>query len=214
MLSSPQLDTRELFRAVAPAMRRCCSADVAALSLLRCGGARACGITSATRPTTFPRCPMCRMPTQSTLDGSASGYVFRTGQPRIFSLAESRAVSRKRFILARGIQSACCGAAGDGARHSRHAQPRGVCRGRVLGGPVPAADARGRPDRDRRAQRLLLPAHRGTERAAGAREAVSRRRDPQRSSVRGDHRPQPGARPRAAGDRDGGAHRFDGADPR
>src|SRR5690606_35131119 len=28
-----QLDTRELFRAVAPALRRCCSADVAALSV-------------------------------------------------------------------------------------------------------------------------------------------------------------------------------------
>src|SRR5512138_2974011 len=28
-----ELDTRELFRAVAPALRRCCSADVAALAI-------------------------------------------------------------------------------------------------------------------------------------------------------------------------------------
>ena len=35
-----QLDTRDLFRAVAPALRRCCSADVAALEPVRSGGGR------------------------------------------------------------------------------------------------------------------------------------------------------------------------------
>jgi formate hydrogenlyase transcriptional activator len=47
------------------------------------------------------------LPPESTLDGSASGYVFKTGQPRAFSAEELEAFPESAFIRARGIRSAC-----------------------------------------------------------------------------------------------------------
>jgi formate hydrogenlyase transcriptional activator len=48
------------------------------------------------------------VPTESTLDGSASGYVFKTGEPRVFSPADLDSFPESAFIRARGIRSACC----------------------------------------------------------------------------------------------------------
>ncbi len=101
-----QLDTRELFRAVAPALRRCCSADVAALSLYdEEAGVLRHHVCDA--PEDFCLRSSVPMADESTLDGSASGYVFRTGQPKIFSLSDLEAFPESAFIRARGIRSAC-----------------------------------------------------------------------------------------------------------
>src|SRR5689334_22540744 len=78
------LDTRELFRAVAPALRRCVSADVAALSLYDPeAGVLRHHVCDA--PEDFCARSAMPMAEASTLDGSASGFVFKTGKPRIFS---------------------------------------------------------------------------------------------------------------------------------
>jgi formate hydrogenlyase transcriptional activator len=101
-----QLDTRELFRAVAPAIRRCCSADVAALSLYDPdAGVLRHHVCDA--PENFCARSDVPMVLESTLDGSASGYVFRTGEPRAFSLADLERFPESWFIRARGIRSAC-----------------------------------------------------------------------------------------------------------
>jgi formate hydrogenlyase transcriptional activator len=101
-----ELDTRELFRAVAPAIRRCCRADVASLSLYDPdAGVLRHHVCDA--PEDFCTRSDVPMPTEITLDGSASGYVFKTGEPRIFSLADLDRLPESRFITARGIRSAC-----------------------------------------------------------------------------------------------------------
>jgi formate hydrogenlyase transcriptional activator len=101
-----ELDTRALFRAVAPAIRRCCSADVAALSLYDAeAGVLRHHVCDA--PEDFASGSDVPVPTESTLEGSASGSVFRTGHPRIFSLAELEQFPESRFITSRGIRSAC-----------------------------------------------------------------------------------------------------------
>jgi formate hydrogenlyase transcriptional activator len=101
-----QLDTRELFRAVAPALRRCCYADVAALSLYDpeagvlvhhvCDAPEHFAAASDVPPAPF-----------STLNGSAAGLVFTTGEPRVFSLSELERFPESAWIRARGIRSAC-----------------------------------------------------------------------------------------------------------
>jgi formate hydrogenlyase transcriptional activator len=101
-----QLDTRDLFRAVAPALRRCCCADVAALSLFDAdAGVLRHHVCDA--PGDFCASSDVPMIDESTLDGSASGYVFKTGEPRIFSLRDLEAFPESAFIRARGIRSAC-----------------------------------------------------------------------------------------------------------
>ena len=110
-----QLDIQELFRAVAPALRRFCRADVAALTLFdaEAGVLRkhACDV-----PANF--CPSMRdaeegarihtpPPVPLTLDGSPSGLVFRTGSPRVFSEADLATFPDAGFIRERGIRSAC-----------------------------------------------------------------------------------------------------------
>ena len=102
-----QLDTRDLFRAVAPAIRRCCSADVASLSLFDAeAGVLRHHVCDA--PESFRECAEgLPIPTSSTLDGSAAGYVFKTGEPRVFSLADLDRFPESGFIRSRGIQSAC-----------------------------------------------------------------------------------------------------------
>ena len=47
------------------------------------------------------------MASESTLDGSASGHVFKTGKPRVFSASELDEFPESAFIRARGIRSAC-----------------------------------------------------------------------------------------------------------
>jgi formate hydrogenlyase transcriptional activator len=102
-----QLDTRELFRAVAPALRRCCSADVAALSLYDPdAGVLRHHVCDA--PEDFCTRSDVPMATESTLEGSAAGHVFTTGKPRAFSRADLDAFPESAFIRSRGIRSACC----------------------------------------------------------------------------------------------------------
>ena len=101
-----QLDTRELFRAVAPALRRCCSADVAALSLYDAdAGVLRHHVCDA--PQNF--CASSGVPeaVDRSLDGSASGLVFRSGKPRIFSLSDLERFPDSAFVRERGIRSVC-----------------------------------------------------------------------------------------------------------
>ena len=113
-----QLDTRELFRAVAPALRRCCCADVAALSVFDPEAGRAAS-SRVRRARRFLQCLRCaEVPTESTLDGSAAGHVFKTGKPRVFSHFRSGCLPESAFIRSRGIRSGLRGTARDGARHS------------------------------------------------------------------------------------------------
>ena len=101
-----QLDTRELFRAVAPALRRCCSADVAALSLFDPeAGVLRHHVCDA--PEDFHTKSHVPMVSESTLEGSASGHVFKTGKPRVFSQSDLDDFPESAFIRARGIRSAC-----------------------------------------------------------------------------------------------------------
>ncbi len=100
------LDTRELFRAVAPALRRCCSADVASLSLFdEEAGVLRHHVCDASEE--FRYASDVPVPTESTLGGSASGHVFTTGRPAIFSPADLDRYPESAFIRARGIMSAC-----------------------------------------------------------------------------------------------------------
>jgi formate hydrogenlyase transcriptional activator len=101
-----QLDTRELFRAVAPALRRCCSADVAALSVFDPeAGVLRHHVCDA--PDDFCAASDVEIPTESTLGGSAAGHVFTTGKPRVFSISELDAFAESGFIRSRGIRSVC-----------------------------------------------------------------------------------------------------------
>ena len=101
-----ELDTRELFRAVAPALRRSCCADVAALAIF---DAESGILRHHVCDTPADFCSPGEIPEtlERSLDGSASGIVFRTGEPRIFSLAELEALSDSGFIRERGIRSVC-----------------------------------------------------------------------------------------------------------
>ena len=101
-----ELDTRELFRAVAPALRRCCSADVAALSVYD-AEANVLRHHVCDAPDGFAAASDVPLPGESTIEGSATGYVFRTGEPRVFSASELDAFPESAFIRSRGIQSAC-----------------------------------------------------------------------------------------------------------
>ena len=47
------------------------------------------------------------MPSESTIDGSAAGHVFKTGEPRVFSAFELEAYPESAFILSRGIRFVC-----------------------------------------------------------------------------------------------------------
>ena len=101
-----QLDTRELFRAVAPAIRRCVNADVAALSVYdEDAGVLRHHVCDAADD--FCNEPGPPPPTESTLDDSATGYVFKTKQPAIFSARQLAIYPGSAFILARGIRSVC-----------------------------------------------------------------------------------------------------------
>jgi formate hydrogenlyase transcriptional activator len=100
------LDTRELFKAVAPAIRRCVCADVAALSVYD-EEANVLRHHVCDAPEGFATCSEVAVPEASTIEGSAAGYVFKTNQPRVFDVAALEAFSESAFIRTRGIQSVC-----------------------------------------------------------------------------------------------------------
>ena len=100
-----QLDTRELFRAIAPALRRCCSADIAALSLFD-EETRMLRHHVCDAPPDFITLSDIQPVAEHSLDGSAAGSVFKAGKPRIFSLADLQGYPECDFICARGIRSA------------------------------------------------------------------------------------------------------------
>ncbi len=152
-----QLDTRELFRAVAPALRRCCSADVAALSssipMPAC-----CATTSATRPRTSARGRTCRCRRRARSTAPRRDMFSRRASRGSSRLRTSTAFPRARFIRARGIRSACS---------VPLATAHGILGTLSLGafsddafpcGSVPAADA-GRRDRSRSPCAMPCPTH-------------------------------------------------------
>jgi formate hydrogenlyase transcriptional activator len=100
-----QLDTRALFSAVAPALRRCCNADMAALTLYDADA----GVLRKHACDSEGRDPSQQPPAvEHSLDGSPSGLVFREGKPRLFSRDDLLSFPESReFLLERGIQSAC-----------------------------------------------------------------------------------------------------------
>ena len=100
------LDTRELFAAVAPALRRCCSADVAALAVYD-PEANVLRHHVCDAPPNFCSPEELTPLLDRPVDGSASGLVFSSGQPRIFSGAELEAFPGTAFIRRHGIHSVC-----------------------------------------------------------------------------------------------------------
>ncbi len=98
-----QLDTRALFAAVAPALKRCCSAEFAALTLFepetRVLRKHACdGPGLPPSPT-----PVVELP----IDASLSGISFKTGRPHIFSHEDLLQYPETRRLADAGVRSAC-----------------------------------------------------------------------------------------------------------
>ncbi|HXE79272.1 MAG TPA: sigma 54-interacting transcriptional regulator [Vicinamibacterales bacterium] len=110
-----QLDIQDLFRAVAPALRRFCRADVAALTLYdeEAGVLRkhACDVPGGFCTTGEHVEDDGRVhvppPASLTIDGTPSGLVFRTGVPRVFSEADLAAFPDAGYLRERGIRSGC-----------------------------------------------------------------------------------------------------------
>ena len=98
------LDTRELFRAVAPALRRCCRADLLALTLFdhESNVLRkfVCDAPPGLAPSQLPS------PEDLLLDGSASGLVFKTARPLIFSDRELEGYSDTKKLIGLGVRVA------------------------------------------------------------------------------------------------------------
>ena len=100
-----QLDTRALFQAVAPALKRCCGADMASLTLydpetrmLRkhvCNG-----------PEEMKDIPGLAPPAIDLPLSSPTGQVFTSGKPRVFSLPELMRYPETELLVARGVRSA------------------------------------------------------------------------------------------------------------
>jgi formate hydrogenlyase transcriptional activator len=98
-----QLDTRALFRAVAPALRRCCRADLAALTLFD-PESRTLRKHACDGPSDMRAGPPPAIDQPLT---SPSGQVYTTGQPRVFSLDELQAHPETTPLVQRGVRSAC-----------------------------------------------------------------------------------------------------------
>jgi formate hydrogenlyase transcriptional activator len=100
-----QLDTRALFRAVAPALRRVCGADMAALTLYdpeaRVLRKHACDAGGRDAPELIPKA------VEHSLDRSPSGLVFRERRPRLFTRDELLAFPDHEFFVQHDIHSAC-----------------------------------------------------------------------------------------------------------
>ena len=100
-----QLDIRALFRAVAPALRRCCSANMAALTIYD-PEARVLRKHACDGGDCEPPDPPVAV--EHSLDGSPSGLTFREGKLRIFTRQELLEFPETRaFVGEHGIQSAC-----------------------------------------------------------------------------------------------------------
>jgi formate hydrogenlyase transcriptional activator len=99
-----QLDTRALFLALAPALKRVCSAEFAALSLFdpdtRLLRKHACQGPPELAGITGP----C---IETSVDTSLAGQVFLTGQPRIFTRDELLRHPETRRLVEFGALSAC-----------------------------------------------------------------------------------------------------------
>ena len=100
-----QLDSRALFRAVAPALRRCCSADLAALTLYD-PDARVLRKHACDGPPGLPPVDPARA-IDLSLDATPSGLVFTTGTPRVFSFDDLLQFPETRHLPDLGIRSAC-----------------------------------------------------------------------------------------------------------
>jgi formate hydrogenlyase transcriptional activator len=100
-----QLDSRSLFRAVAPALRRFCSANFAALTLYD-DERRVLRKHACDGPPDLP-CDEPEKAVELSLDATPSGSVFTSGQARIFTFAELREFSETRRLAELGIRSAC-----------------------------------------------------------------------------------------------------------
>jgi formate hydrogenlyase transcriptional activator len=98
-----QLDTRALFRAVAPALKRCCGADLASLTLFdpktRTLRKHVCDGPSDRRADPPPA-------EDQPLD-SPTGQVFTSGKPRVFRLPDLLEHPETRALVDRGVHSAC-----------------------------------------------------------------------------------------------------------
>jgi formate hydrogenlyase transcriptional activator len=99
-----ELDPRALFRAVAPALKRCCGADAAALTLWDADAAvlrkHACDL-----PGQFAA--IADTPVDVSLEGSPSGWVFRTGEARIFNAEELATFPDAERFLVKGLKTFC-----------------------------------------------------------------------------------------------------------
>jgi formate hydrogenlyase transcriptional activator len=99
-----ELDIGAVFRAVAPALRRCCRADAAALMLFDAEAAvlrkHACDLPAGMTEDLPPI-------VEFSLDGTPSGLVFRTGEARIFSESELAGFSDSERLRRKGIRSYC-----------------------------------------------------------------------------------------------------------
>lgn len=97
-----ELDIRDLFRAVAPALKHCCMADAAALTLYDAEAhvlrKHACDL-----PPRLPGDPP--PPIALSLDHSPSGVVFTSGEPRIFNAAELASFRDAEHLRYKGIQT-------------------------------------------------------------------------------------------------------------
>lgn len=100
-----ELDPTALFRAVAPALKRSCGADAAALILFdrETGVLRkhACDLPNTPAFAEIP--PVAEI----SLDGSPSGVVFRSGEARIFDEADLAQFSDAERLRRRGIRAMC-----------------------------------------------------------------------------------------------------------
>ncbi len=99
-----ELDPRALFRAVAPALKRCCAADAASLTLwdpeAKVLRKHACDLPGQVAH-------LAETPVELTLEGSPSGWVFQHGEARIFNIeALATFPDAGRFIV-KGIRSYC-----------------------------------------------------------------------------------------------------------
>ncbi len=99
-----QLDTRSLFLAVAPALKRVCSAEFAALTIYD-AERRVLRKHVCQGP---PELAGIGAPTSETpVDASLSGLVFRSGEPRIFGRDELLRYPETRRLVEFGALSAC-----------------------------------------------------------------------------------------------------------
>jgi formate hydrogenlyase transcriptional activator len=99
-----ELDPRALFRAVAPALKRCCGADAASLLLF---DSEAGVLRKHVCDLPGQAAAMADTPVELSLDGSPSGWVFRTGEARIFNAAELATFPDAERFLVKGLRSFC-----------------------------------------------------------------------------------------------------------